>query len=184
MKTFRTIREALAYTVNTLIAAGHTYIINVRGPSEIASNEAAAIQFVAQHMVYNDGKLGLTMNLPFDPASGEFAHLVQFVGAGVEQHFDEYYVNGIPSYALRLLTDIDLAKNVALFILSRVHGYKPSTQFECEVHDEGPLPSETQVTVDRVEMGIRTPRCEALAIDRPEVKEPSKSNSHSPAPSA
>ena len=137
MKTFDDIEEALEYTVTTMIPQDHAYIINVKGSKEVAANAASTLQVVAQHMVYHDQDCGLTLNLPFDPASGEFLHLVEFVGSSLIEFFDEYKYDEIPCFALRFGTDVDVATKVIRFLLGEVYGYKEQTTFKCEVHDEG-----------------------------------------------
>src|SRR4051812_7139611 len=121
MHTFDSIETALAFVVRTLIPVSHSYIVNVIGPKEAEANEAATVQVVAQHMVYHDGNYGLTLDLPFDPSSGEFAHLADFMGTSIRHLCDEYTYQGIPCFAFRFGTDIDTAARVVKFILSEVY---------------------------------------------------------------
>lgn len=157
MQTFDSIETALAFVVKTLIPIGHGYIVNVVGPKEAEANKAATVQVVAQHMVYHDGNYGLTLNLPFDPSSGEFAHLVEFMGTSIRQLCDEYKSQGIPCFTIRFGTDVDAAARMVKFILSEVYGYKGETAFKCEVYDEGagnsqPPPSEPNSGPGRARM--------------------------------
>jgi hypothetical protein len=72
MGTFDNIPEALRYAVYALADREHSYIVNVRGPREIAESRPAAIQVVPAKFVYQDGDLGLTVHMPIDPSSGTF----------------------------------------------------------------------------------------------------------------
>jgi len=137
MKAFDNLQKALEYTVKTLIPKDHAYIINVVGPIEAAANQTATVQVVAQHMIYENKDCGLTLNLPFDPASGEFTHLVKFMGSSFSGFCDEYTYDGIPCFALRFGTNVDVATKVITFLLNEVYGYKEPTTFNCEVYDEG-----------------------------------------------
>jgi hypothetical protein len=121
-----------------LIDRGHRYIINVRGPKEVKSSEAATIQVVPAYSVYDDGELGMTVHMPFDPESGTFGELVRFLDTQGHEDFDEYRHDGIPCFAINLGRDVDLAARVLLYLLEKVHEYPTGTSFLCEVHDEGP----------------------------------------------
>lgn len=137
--TFDNIEEALQFVVTRLVPNGHCYIVNVLGPNEAAKSHACTVQVVAENMVYENGEVGLTIHLPFDPASGEFRHLADFVGTDLTNYCDEYKQDDIPCFALRVGSDVVLAEKVLRFILLHVYGYKNLAGFECEVHDEGPL---------------------------------------------
>jgi len=138
-KVFDNIEEALRFVVERLIPTRHCYIVNVRGPNEIAKSHAATVQVVAENMVYENGEVGLSIHLPFDPASGEFQHLAEFVGTDLQEYCDEYRYDDIPCFALRVGTDVLLAEKVLRFILLHVYGYRNLAGFECEVYDEGPV---------------------------------------------
>ena len=137
--TFDSIEEALQHVVDRVIPERHGYIINVRGPNEIIESHAATVQVVAENMVYENGEVGLTIHLPFDPSWGEFRHLVEFVGSDFEEYCDEYKYDGIPCFALRVGSDVLMAEKVLRFLLRSVYGYGNLAGFECEVHDEGPV---------------------------------------------
>src|SRR5262249_13098924 len=139
MQTFNTIESALAFVVKSLIPIGHGYVVNVVGPNESEANRAATIQVVAQHMVFEDLTSGLTLNLPFDPSSGEFAHLVEFIGSSISDLCDEYKWEGVPCFALRFGTNVDIAVKAIRFVLAEVYGYRGVTTFKCEVFGEGPI---------------------------------------------
>jgi hypothetical protein len=137
MKAFGTIEAALDYTVKTLIPKKRTYIINVIAPMNTDGNEPVEVQVVAQHMIFEDRAFGLTLNLPFDPSSGEFTHLVEFMGSAISDLCDEYTWDGIPSFALRFGTDVKVAAKAIRFVLAEVYGYTNLSGFKYEVNDEG-----------------------------------------------
>lgn len=137
MEAFSTIEAALDYTVKTLIPRKHTYVINIIAPREADGNDSVEVQVVAQHMIFEDRDCGLTLNLPFDLSSGEFTHLVEFMGSAIRDLCDEYQWDGIPCFALRFGTNVDLAAKATRFVLAEVYGYTEPTTFKCEVNDEG-----------------------------------------------
>jgi len=141
MPTFIELAGALECVVRELIPNRHAYIVAITGPREIKENQACTVQLVPEHYVYQDRRLGMTLHLPFDPASGEFAHLVEFVGAKLDHICDEYKCDGIPCFAIRLGTDVVLAEKVVRFVLQRVYDYPALDGFEYEVYDEGTLPA-------------------------------------------
>ena len=136
---FDNIEEAFQFAVGKLVPRNHCYIIDVRGPSEIAESKAATVQVVAENMVYENGAVGLTIHLPFDPTSGTFQELVKFVGTDLAERWNEFKYDGIPCFALRVGTDVLMAEKVLRFILLHVYGYGNLAGFECEVFDEGPV---------------------------------------------
>jgi hypothetical protein len=111
----------------------------VLGPNEARAGRAATVQVVAQDAVFGDGQSGLTLHLPFDPASGQFDHLVRFLDMDLSRLFTEYKFKGIPCFVATFGTDVDLAHNAILYVLGRTFGYPPSTDFTCNVYDEGAL---------------------------------------------
>ncbi|HEX8199511.1 MAG TPA: DUF433 domain-containing protein [Isosphaeraceae bacterium] len=142
MGTFDNIPEALRYAVDSLIGRGRKYMINVRGPREIESSRASTIQVVPASFVYETADLGLTIHLPFDPASGTFVELARFLETQGHNLFDEYRFQGIPCFIIRLGSDIELSHRVLLHVLEKVYEYPAVTTFECEVYDEGPADSD------------------------------------------
>ncbi len=96
------IREALRHTVDTLIPAGHAYIIDGRGPWEISRKRSNCFQVVAETMVYRNREFGLTVHLPFDPSHGVSGSLLRFMEWPLRHFFDRYMWQGIPCFALRL----------------------------------------------------------------------------------
>lgn len=138
-RSFDDIAEALGFAVNMLIGYGHGFVVNVLGPKEAKTNHASTVQIVGQGMVFNDGQLGLTLHLPFDPLSGTFDHLVEFLDLDVSTLFTEYKLRGIPCFAACFGTNVDLASKATLYVLGKVFGYDLSTTFTCTVFDEGPL---------------------------------------------
>lgn len=139
MKTFDRIEDAMDFAVQELMVEGHQYIVNVLSPQDAAANRASTIQVVAEHMIYENRQLGLTVHLPFDPSSGESSHLVEFLGDSYAELCDEYKRDGIPCYALRLSHQADLAAKIVRHLLVKVFGCKEDDAFKCEVHDEGEL---------------------------------------------
>jgi hypothetical protein len=137
MNAFTTIEAALEYTVKTLVLKKHTYVVNVIVPKNTDGNEAVEVQVVAQHMIFEDRNCGLTLNLPFDPSSGEFTHLVEFMGSAISDLCDEYEWDGIPCFALRFGTNVEVAAKAIRFVLAEVYGYTEPMSFKCEVNDEG-----------------------------------------------
>jgi hypothetical protein len=137
MKAFSTIEAALDFTVKTLIPKKHTYVINVIAPKNADGNEPVEVQVVAQHMIYEDGNCGLALNLPFDTSSGEFTHLVEFMGSAISDLCDEYKWDGIPCFALRFGTNVEVAAKAIQFVLAEVYGYTQLDGFKYEVQDEG-----------------------------------------------
>lgn len=137
--TFDNIEDALRFVVERLVPRRRRYIINVRGPKEIAKAYASTVQVVAEDMVYNNGEAGLTIDLPFDPSSGEFRHLAEFLDTDLAAHCDAYKYDKIPCFALRTGVDVLMAEKTLRFLLLRVHGYRNLTGFQSEVFDEGPI---------------------------------------------
>ena len=138
-RSFDSIPAALYFTVNLLIAHGHSFIINVLGPKEAEAGDAATVQVVAQGLVFGDGESGLTLHLPFDILSGEFEHLVEFLDMDASILFAEYRFKGIPCFVAPFGMNVELAHKAILHVLARVFGYHPSTTFACMVYDEGSL---------------------------------------------
>lgn len=140
---FDNLEDALHFVVIHLVPKRHSYIINVRGPNEIARSSAATVQIVAENMVFKNGDAGLTVHLPFDPASGEFQHLVEFLGTDLElkDYCYEYTYDGIPCFAILAGENVLMAEQVLRFILLHVHGYQNLGGFEYEVYDEGAIGS-------------------------------------------
>ncbi|HEX7447768.1 MAG TPA: hypothetical protein VF306_09500 [Pirellulales bacterium] len=133
------ILNALRYVADEFIAKERGYIINVRGPREIVERRAAIVQVAAEHVVFDNRRAGLTIHLPFDPGSGEFQHLVEFIGTGLEEQCAEYKYQGIPCCALRVGSDIFMAERILRFILRQVYDYPSLAGFKYEVCDEGPI---------------------------------------------
>src|SRR5438552_3597933 len=106
MKAFAAVEDALNFTVTALIPQHHSYVINVIALKNADGNETVEVQVVAQHMIYEDGNWGLALNLPFDPASGEFTHPVEFMGSSISELCDEYEWDGIRCFALRFGTNV------------------------------------------------------------------------------
>lgn len=133
------IREALRHTVDTLIADGHAYIIDVRGPREIFRKRSNCFQVVAETMVYRNREFGLTVHLPFDPSHGVSDTLLRFMEWPLRHVFDRYMWQGIPCFALRLGQDVEAAERILRLLLTDVYGYTTGTAFQCRIHDQGPL---------------------------------------------
>jgi hypothetical protein len=139
MNAFSTLEAALDFTVRTLIPKKHTYNINAIAPKNADGNEPVEVQVVAQHMIFEDRTCGLTLNLPFDPSSGEFTHLVEFMGLAISDLCDEYKWDGIPCFALRFGTNAEVAAKATRYVLAEVYGYTELDGFKYEVHDEGAI---------------------------------------------
>lgn len=137
--TFDNIEDALRFVVKGLIPRRRRYIVNVRGPKEIAKAHNSTVQLVAEDMVFNNGEPGLTIDLPFDPSSGKFRHLAEFLNTDLAALCHAYKYDKIPCFALRTGVDILMAEKALRFLLLRVHGYRNLTGFQCEVSDEGPI---------------------------------------------
>jgi hypothetical protein len=120
MGTFDNIPEALRYTVDSLIRRSHSYIINVRGPGELEASMAATIQVVPANYIYGNANLGLTIHLPFDPASGTLPELVRFLDTQGNDLFDEFRFQGVPCFAISLGSNVELANRVLLYLLEKV----------------------------------------------------------------
>jgi hypothetical protein len=136
---FNTVRAAVDFAVENLIAKRHGYIINVLGSEQAAVGRAATLQVVAQDMITGDGEAGLSVHLPFDPQSGQFNSLVRFLDAELATPISEYQFRGIPCLFAKFGSDAERADRAILQILVQVFGYSPAAEFACEVHDEGPL---------------------------------------------
>jgi hypothetical protein len=121
-----------------LIESGRKYIVNVRGPKEVASAQAATVQVVPGCYIYDWGDLGLTLHLPFDVCSGTFAELVNFLDTQGHELFDEYRYQGIPCFVISMERDIELAESILYYVLEKVYEYPRETPFICEVYDQGP----------------------------------------------
>lgn len=136
---FDNLQDALHYVADEFIAKDRSYVINIQGPREIAARRAATIQAVAEHVVFENRRPGFTIHLPFDTASGEFQHLIEFVGTRLDEQCEEYKYQGIPCFALRVGADVLLAERVLRFILRQVYDYPSLAGFEYEICDEGAI---------------------------------------------
>ena len=139
MERFNSIRAALNFTVENLVAKQHGYIINVLGSEQAEAGRAATLQVVAQDMITGDGESGLSMHLPFDPQSGQFDSLIRFLDAELATPISEYQFRGFPCFFAKFGNDIERADRAILQVLVQVFGYSPAAEFACEVSDEGPL---------------------------------------------
>jgi hypothetical protein len=137
MGTFDNLPEALDYAVHALAARRHAYIINVRGPKELEQSRAATIQVVPSTYVYNDGDLGLAVHMPFDPSSGTFKELTEFLDTEGHDTFDEYRIDGILAFVMNFGQNVTRATKVLEYLLERVYEYPAGTAFQCEVYDQG-----------------------------------------------
>jgi len=144
MPTFESLREALEYTVEHSVSAGHNYILSVRGPREIRYNQACCFQVVAETMAYRNGQCGLTIHLPFDPTGGVSDELLRFLECPLRYYFDKSVWSGIPCFTLRCGENVNKAERVMALLLTDVFGYTTATEFECEVSDEGPQDEEQE----------------------------------------
>lgn len=138
MEAFDDIADALAYTVD-LAGKGHGYIVNILGADEAEQGQAATVQVIAKGMIFGTEESGLALHLPFDPACGQFEHLVRFLDMDVSGLFTEYKFQGIPCFVATFGTDAELAHNAIRYVLAKTFGYPPSAEFTCQVYDEGPL---------------------------------------------
>jgi uncharacterized protein (DUF433 family) len=163
--TFDNIPEAIRYAVDSMIGRSHSYIINVRGPREVEASRASTIQVVPAKYVYEGGTLGLTIHLPFDPTSGPFTELVQFLDTQGHELFDEVRFQGIPCFVIRLGSDVELANRVLMYLLEKVYEYPAGTTFVCEVHDEGPADSAGKNPSGAPEALPLHPECPPLRVD-------------------
>jgi hypothetical protein len=136
---FNTVRAALDFVVENLVAKRHGYIINVLGSEQAVVGRAATLQVVAQDMITNDGEAGLSVHMPFDPQCGQFDSLVHFLDAELATPISEYRFRGIPCFFATFGGDAERADRAILQILVQVFDYSPTAEFACEVHDEGPL---------------------------------------------
>jgi hypothetical protein len=154
VRTTNSIRQALGHTLRKLITAGHTYIIDVRGPREIYHDRPNCFQVVAETMVYRNGELGPTLHLPFDPSVGVSEELLRFLEWPLRPFFDRYVWQGVPCFALRLGQDAATAERVMRLLLVDVYDYTTGTDVQCRVHDEGPLRTgdrpDTHAAPDRI----------------------------------
>ena len=139
MQVFHDIRSALEYTVRELVAARHTFIINIRGPREVKRRWACTVQLVAESMIFDSDERGLTLDLVFDLTSRSAkSRFRKFAAIPFCKQFNTYEFDGMPCFAMRFGTDVDMALTVIQFVLTKLWGYPESTVFECGVSDEGP----------------------------------------------
>ena len=138
MQIFHDIRSALEYTVRELIAARHTFIINIRGPREVKRQLACTVQVIAESMIFDSDERGLTLDLPFTAEMRPQHKFPRFAALPEFDSFHYYEFDGIPCFAMCFGTDVDLAESVIKSVLRAVWRYPAGTAFECNVSDEGP----------------------------------------------
>ncbi len=123
IEVFTLLEDALEYTAGNLIPDRHSFIINLIGPREQKRAAASTLQIVSEDMVFRNGLVGFTVHLPFDPASGEFQHLVQSIGTPLHFMATEYKYDGVPCFALRLGADTFLTERITRYTLRHVFAY-------------------------------------------------------------
>ena len=131
--SFGDIPEAIKYVVDTLIAAGHDYIADIRGGWEIEKNEPSCIQVVSENRVFDNHKLDLMIHIPFDPKADTVNELIRFTEFPLYRHFEHYTWKGIPCYAIRCGTDIDKLNRIARLLLVEVFRYTTAANIECNI---------------------------------------------------
>jgi hypothetical protein len=141
MQAFDSIREALDYTINNLIQAEYKYVISMHGPRADGLDCECTLQIVPQHYVFNDRKLGLTLDLSFDHSPGKGRQHDLFLQMPDHKRFHPHKCEfeNVTGYAAKLGTDIDKAASMITRILTGVFGYAAGTCLEYEVHEHGLL---------------------------------------------
>lgn len=139
VERFKSVRAALDFTVENLVAKRHGYIINVLGSEQAEAGRAATLQVVTQDMITGDGEAGLSVHPPFDPQCGQFDSLVRFLDVELATPISEYQFRGIPCFFAIFGSDAERADQAILQVLVQVFGYSPAAEFACEVYDEGPV---------------------------------------------
>ena len=133
---FRTLREALHYTVSELIAKRHLYIVNVYGGERLSRGRQAALQIVDQEHVFHDGELGLTLHLSFDPTTCS-DYQARFLASPLKDRFVAVPWKGIPCFAATFGTNVDAAGELTYSILSSIYFNVDAMDLEYEVKDLG-----------------------------------------------
>jgi hypothetical protein len=136
MRSFNNPPAALDYVVDSLIPKRRGFIINIAGPAEVVTNYAATLQVVDQNRVYGDGEYGLTLHLPFDPASGSHESYTLFQEFAKHVPFDDVSYSDFPCYATKFGTDVNAALHILAAVLHKVFEYPELTTFECEVYED------------------------------------------------
>lgn len=137
MGRFDRIPEALRYAVYALAKRKHTYIVNICGPRERKRGKAAAFQVIPATYLFDDGDLGLTIHLPFDPESSDPRHLRRFLAMRGSNAFDQLSLDGMPVFVLRLGYNVKRAAQWIRHVLNQVYKYPEDAAIECEVYDQG-----------------------------------------------
>jgi hypothetical protein len=136
MRRFKNPPAALDYVVDSLVPKRQGFTINVIGPAEEMTDHAATVQIVDQNKVYEDGEFGLTLHLPFDPASATHESYEAFKEFAKQVDFDDVSYDEIPCFAKKFGTDVAAALHMLAAVLHEVFEYPELTAFECEVHED------------------------------------------------
>lgn len=153
--SFGDIPEAIKYLLDTLIAAGHGYIVDIRGGWEIEKNEPSCMQVVAESAVFDNHKLDMMIHIPFDPKADTINELIRFTEFPLYRHFERYTWKEIPCYAIRCGRDIDKLNRIARLLLVEVFRYTTAANIECNVFDQGLLLRNDKAFVDDLEKDDR-----------------------------
>ncbi|NJD37461.1 MAG: hypothetical protein FIA89_03945 [Geobacter sp.] len=153
--SFGDIPEAISYVLNTLVAAGHGYIVDIRGGWEIEKNEPSCMQIVPENAVFDNHNLDLMIHIPFDPKADTINELIRFTEFPLYRHFEHYTWKGIPCYAIRCGRDIDKLNRITRLLLVEVFRYTTAASIECNIFDEGLLIRDDKAFVDDLEKDDR-----------------------------
>lgn len=167
MMTFLTLPEALEYLVSSLIPRRRCYILNIAGPREIARNEAATLQIVAEHLVTGNGRLGITLAIPIDTSSKEctpqFTKPIEELGELLPETFDDYVEDSIRHLVFKLDTEVVLAEQLVRCILKKCFGYRNLVAFQHFVWDEGRVNGNADDPADVCENAVDNSSVEPIA---------------------
>lgn len=124
--------KTLTTTADRFEKANNAYLIN------IIKDNVVILQIVHGGLIEqvrtDDNKFNFSFNVTFD---NEKDNQNKFTALEISKVFKYYEWNGIPCYALNVGTDKKKAEEIAMIILTEVHGFDSTDLFEFEVYDHG-----------------------------------------------
>ena len=127
------------YTADNLIEAGCKYTIFIRGPWDSGLRGDCSFRVIPQHMVFFDGRLGLTLELSFNNQPENHPLHDRFLAMPGHKRFHPFKCefHNVACYAAKLGTDVDGVTELTARVLETLVGCTAETDFECEVPTRG-----------------------------------------------